>query len=135
MDPIKFDAGDPNIFRYVGNDPLNWRDPWGKVGFNSIIMRAVTTIVFANVVLDWIDKYIKVNCQIQKDKQAQWIKKNIKLTLDINTGSMNPNDSTPGKGYKPNPSDPPEPSKVTGWTPDGDLPGKDPIEERRASYR
>jgi RHS repeat-associated protein len=29
MDPIKFDAGDPNIFRYVGNDPLNWRDPMG----------------------------------------------------------------------------------------------------------
>jgi hypothetical protein len=29
MDPIKFDAGDPNIFRYVGNDPLNWTDPWG----------------------------------------------------------------------------------------------------------
>jgi RHS repeat-associated protein len=30
MDPIKFDAGDPNIFRYVGNDPLNWRDPKGQ---------------------------------------------------------------------------------------------------------
>jgi RHS repeat-associated protein len=29
MDPIKFDAGDPNIYRYVGNDPLNWRDPMG----------------------------------------------------------------------------------------------------------
>ena len=29
MDPIKFDAGDPNIFRYVGNDPLNWVDPLG----------------------------------------------------------------------------------------------------------
>jgi len=29
MDPIKFDAGDPNIFRYVGNDPVNWVDPWG----------------------------------------------------------------------------------------------------------
>jgi hypothetical protein len=32
MDPIKFDAGDPNIFRYVGNDPLNWRDPMGLCG-------------------------------------------------------------------------------------------------------
>jgi hypothetical protein len=29
MDPIKFDAGDPNIFRYVGNDPVNGRDPMG----------------------------------------------------------------------------------------------------------
>jgi RHS repeat-associated protein len=29
MDPIKFDAGDPNIFRYVGNDPVNLWDPLG----------------------------------------------------------------------------------------------------------
>jgi RHS repeat-associated protein len=29
MDPIKFDAGDPNIYRYVGNDPVNGTDPWG----------------------------------------------------------------------------------------------------------
>jgi RHS repeat-associated protein len=29
MDPIKFDAGDPNIFRYCGNDPMNWTDPSG----------------------------------------------------------------------------------------------------------
>ena len=29
MDPIKFDAGDPNIFRYVGNDPVNGTDPMG----------------------------------------------------------------------------------------------------------
>ena len=29
MDPIKFDAGDPNIFRYVGNDPVNGWDPFG----------------------------------------------------------------------------------------------------------
>jgi RHS repeat-associated protein len=31
MDPIKFDAGDPNIFRYVGNDPLNLTDPMGML--------------------------------------------------------------------------------------------------------
>jgi RHS repeat-associated protein len=29
IDPIKFDAGDPNIYRYVGNDPVNGTDPWG----------------------------------------------------------------------------------------------------------
>lgn len=33
MDPIKFDAGDPNIFRYVGNDPINLTDPWGLDGW------------------------------------------------------------------------------------------------------
>ena len=35
MDPIKFDAGDPNIFRYVGNDPVNWTDPSGLQYFQS----------------------------------------------------------------------------------------------------
>lgn len=28
-DPIRFDAGDANLYRYVGNDPLNWGDPAG----------------------------------------------------------------------------------------------------------
>jgi RHS repeat-associated protein len=36
MDPIKFDAGDPNIYRYVGNDPVNGRDPWGLCDINNI---------------------------------------------------------------------------------------------------
>ena len=29
MDPNKFGGGDANIFRYVGNDPITWRDPLG----------------------------------------------------------------------------------------------------------
>ena len=29
-DPIGFAAGDLNIYRYVGNNPLNWTDPSGK---------------------------------------------------------------------------------------------------------
>jgi RHS repeat-associated protein len=37
MDPIKFDAGDPNIYRYVGNDPLNWTDPSGTL---ALLLRA-----------------------------------------------------------------------------------------------
>jgi RHS repeat-associated protein len=28
-DPIRFAAGDSNIYRYCGNDPVNWVDPWG----------------------------------------------------------------------------------------------------------
>lgn len=31
-DPIKFRAGDPNLERYVGNDPTNAVDPSGLVG-------------------------------------------------------------------------------------------------------
>jgi type VI secretion system secreted protein VgrG len=28
-DPIRFDAGDVNLYRYVGNNPVNWVDPLG----------------------------------------------------------------------------------------------------------
>jgi hypothetical protein len=31
-DPIGFDAGDPNLYRYVGNAPTNETDPSGLVG-------------------------------------------------------------------------------------------------------
>jgi RHS repeat-associated protein len=29
-DPLGFDAGDTNLYRYVGNDPINADDPFGK---------------------------------------------------------------------------------------------------------
>jgi len=28
-DPISFNGGDVNLYAYVGNDPVNWGDPWG----------------------------------------------------------------------------------------------------------
>jgi uncharacterized protein RhaS with RHS repeats len=28
-DPILFAGGDSNLYGYVGNDPVNWVDPWG----------------------------------------------------------------------------------------------------------
>lgn len=37
MDPIKFDGGDPNIFRYCGNNPLNWIDPSGLDGIDQAL--------------------------------------------------------------------------------------------------
>jgi RHS repeat-associated protein len=37
MDPIKFDAGDPNIFRYVGNNPINGTDPRGEFGVGAVV--------------------------------------------------------------------------------------------------
>ncbi len=29
QDPIGFQAGDPNLYRYVGNSPTNFTDPSG----------------------------------------------------------------------------------------------------------
>src|SRR3989338_1217913 len=28
-DPIGFTGGDVNVYGYVGNNPVNWVDPWG----------------------------------------------------------------------------------------------------------
>ncbi|MFP4439784.1 MAG: RHS repeat-associated core domain-containing protein, partial [Chloroflexaceae bacterium] len=30
-DPLGFNAGDTNLYRYVGNDPVNWIDPTGHI--------------------------------------------------------------------------------------------------------
>jgi RHS repeat-associated protein len=30
-DPLGFNAGDTNLYRYVGNDPVNWIDPTGEI--------------------------------------------------------------------------------------------------------
>ena len=30
-DPISFDGGDTNLYGYVANDPINFRDPTGKI--------------------------------------------------------------------------------------------------------
>src|SRR3989337_3944057 len=38
-DPIDFSGGDVNLFNYVGNDPINWIDPFGlkqrMIGINN----------------------------------------------------------------------------------------------------
>lgn len=36
IDPIRFKAGDINIYRYVFNDPINWSDPFGYYGKSKI---------------------------------------------------------------------------------------------------
>jgi RHS repeat-associated protein len=54
MDPIKFDGGDPNIFRYVGNDPVNWTDPSGK---NPYAIAAVGSYLLGSLSVYGINTY------------------------------------------------------------------------------
>ena len=47
VDPIGFDAGDGNFYRYVGNMPVTFRDPLGLVTlteFNSLTAKEVLTL-------------------------------------------------------------------------------------------
>jgi RHS repeat-associated protein len=36
-DPIGFNGGDVNLFRYVGNNPVNDTDPYGLIGIDSVL--------------------------------------------------------------------------------------------------
>jgi len=37
-DPIRFQAGDVNLYRYVGNNPINWTDPLGEAIWFGLIV-------------------------------------------------------------------------------------------------
>jgi RHS repeat-associated protein len=51
LDPLRFDAGDINLYRYVANSPVNWRDPLGLGFWSSFAKGFVTGLVTAAVVV------------------------------------------------------------------------------------
>ena len=44
-DPIDFDGGDANLFQYVGNNPVNWKDP---LGLSPIILQNLYNFLLRN---------------------------------------------------------------------------------------
>ena len=52
-DPIRFDAGDVNLYRYVGNNPLNSVDPNGTLNVVSVI-RCMIVVAHYNQLLQFI---------------------------------------------------------------------------------
>ena len=53
-DPIRFRAGDQNFYRYVRNNPLNFRDPFGLTEATNPGQGAAGIVDMANDVLDFI---------------------------------------------------------------------------------
>jgi len=54
-DPIDFDAGDVNLFRYVGNNPMNWVDPLGlRRGTTYDLCRTDYTCPLDNYVYEFV---------------------------------------------------------------------------------
>jgi hypothetical protein len=43
-DPIRFDAGDLNLYRYVGNSPTMLTDPSGKISVPLFLLGAAHTL-------------------------------------------------------------------------------------------
>jgi RHS repeat-associated protein len=63
-DPIRFAAGDVNIYRYVSNDPLNLWDPWGLYWFRQpwqepgVIGRDNTMVPPGGPISECIEQYV-----------------------------------------------------------------------------
>ena len=56
-DPISFDGGDVNLYRYVGNSPTNYKDPSGK--FAIAIPVAIGGVIIVGGIIYQLDKSFK----------------------------------------------------------------------------
>jgi RHS repeat-associated protein len=70
-DPIRFDAGDVNLYRYVSNNPMNWVDPDGRALVlapiaGAFLIAAVQAAVVSAVVTAIV--WAAVNCKVVRKR-------------------------------------------------------------------
>ena len=86
-DPIGFESGDSNFYRYVENNPLTFIDPYGEV--NSRCITKVYNLYFQSrsiIEKQFIEMKKEVTCEAAND---EWNKKFTAVNKELNRKSAN----------------------------------------------
>ncbi|MDB9526004.1 hypothetical protein PN498_08405, partial [Oscillatoria sp. CS-180] len=100
-DPMGFDAGDANLYRYVFNSPTNYTDPDGQLAIPLVSVVAVGAIVGAGII---------INAQLQTPEAQEAIEDFAQWCWETVTGGYDP-DLDPNR---PNRDVPIEPATYPG---------------------
>ncbi|NEZ56031.1 RHS repeat protein [Adonisia turfae] len=88
-DPLGFNAGDANLYRYVFNSPTNYTDPSGEAAFAPLIfVGGVKAIKAAGAVLALGAVYL--NNQLQSEETREALEDFAQRCLETVTGGYNP---------------------------------------------
>jgi RHS repeat-associated protein len=82
-DPIGLAGGDPNLYRYVANDPVNRADPGGLQDLPANVMGPPKP----STPLDWINTWLRGAQQARSyleanQRNAQWLEENIAIAIE-----------------------------------------------------
>ncbi|NEZ55453.1 RHS repeat-associated core domain-containing protein [Leptolyngbyaceae cyanobacterium CCMR0081] len=80
--PLGFDAGDANLYRYVFNSPTNYTDPSGEATFVPLIV--------VGAVLALVTEGVLLNNQLQSEETREALEDFAQWCLETATGGYNP---------------------------------------------